>query len=266
MSRLAEQAIIGSLLMDIDSISAVYDQLQPEMFRDELHQRSYHEIVKLYDTGEKVNLVSLSQRLQSYGYPENIILDGLRECIDSMVTTADIQSYADVLNGNYKATRLEGIVNTVKADPVTVEMQIGLLINDLESLKCSERTKLRGMGQIVAENEPCHFTLQETDGINLGFSRLDEMLIELEKGDVTVIGARSAVGKSAFVTQIVRNLSSAGKRGAFYNLEMSDKQIYERMLSSETGISLKRIRKAQAYLGDEREKVQCANDRIGKAV
>ncbi|WP_024295638.1 replicative DNA helicase [Lacrimispora indolis] len=264
MSRLAERSIIGALLMDINSINTVYDELRPEMFREELYQKVYIEIVRMYDTGERINLVSLSQRLQGYGYPENIILDGLRECINSTMTTTEIRSYADVLTSNYKAAQLLAILNSVKVLPVDIENQIGLLMNDLEALKSSEHTKLRSMVQIVAEHERSHFAEHESNGINLGFPRLDDMLVELEKGDITVIGARPAVGKSAFVTQIIRSLSTSGKRGAFYNLEMSDKQIYERMLSSETGIGLKRIRKAQAYIGDEQPKVSAANSKISQ--
>lgn len=146
MSRLAERSIIGALLMDINSINTVYDELRPEMFREELYQKVYIEIVRMYDTGERINLVSLSQRLQGYGYPENIILDGLRECINSTMTTTEIRSYADVLTSNYKAAQLLAILNSVKVLPVDIENQIGLLMNDLEALKSSEHTKLRSMG------------------------------------------------------------------------------------------------------------------------
>lgn len=263
MSRLAEQSIIGSLLIDIDSISAVYEKLKPEMFQVVIYQKSYLEIVRMYDTGEKANLVNLAQRLKGYGFSEENILKELRECIGSATITAEIKSHANVLAKDFRAAKLSQILNAVRVSPADIDNQIGLLINDLESLKESERTRLKGMDQIVKENENNHFIERETDGLILGFPRLDEMLVELEKGDVTVIGARPAVGKSAFVTQIIRNLSAAGKRGAFYNLEMSEKQIYERMLSAETGINLKRIRKAKAYWRDEHAKVSVANNKIG---
>lgn len=91
---------------------------------------------------------------------------------------------------------------------------------------------------------------------------LDDALVLLEPGDVMVIGARPAVGKSAFVTQIISTLSAEGKTGALYNLKMSEKQVYERMLSRTSGIELKRVRKAKAYLSDERKRVELANKEL----
>jgi replicative DNA helicase len=77
-----------------------------------------------------------------------------------------------------------------------------------------------------------------------------------------VIGARPSVGKSAFVTQIASYMCKQGKRVGFYNLEMQDKQIYERILAAESGIGLKRIKRALAFTGDERERFERANDNI----
>ena len=262
MNYLAEQAVIGSLLMDIGSIAKVYDELRSEMFRDQIFQRAYFEIRKSYDIGESVNLVSLCQKLSGCGFDDDTIFLTLKRCIDSTVTSAEIGSYAQSLINDYKARRLSEIINTINVSPNGIETQIGELINDLEALIAGKKTQLRHMKYVVAEQEPEHFVDKPDVGIHIGFERLDDMLVSLEPGDVTVIGARPAVGKSAFSAQIIRNLSEAGKRGALYNLEMADKQIYERMLSSNTGIGLKRIRMAKAYLGDEKEKVKIANHKM----
>lgn len=264
MSVLAEQAVIGCLLMDIGSIAKVYDDLRPEMFQDPLLQRAYFEIRKAYDLSETVNVVVLSQKLSDCEIGRNTIFNALRDCVNSIVTSVEIGSYAQTLINDYKSQQLCFIINRIKPSPNTIDAQIGELINDLEALKTGEKTKLRHMKQIVAEQAPEHFIDKPDTGIHIGFERLDDMLVSLEPGDVTVIGARPAVGKSAFSAQIIQNLSEQGKRGALYNLEMADKQIYERMLSSNTGIGLKRIRMAKAYLRDEGEKVKAANQKMAK--
>lgn len=262
MSILAERYVIGSLLMDIDSITKVYDELQPEMFRDQILQRAYFEIRKLYTLGEPVNIVNLSQKLSGSRFDDDTIPIVLRECVDSTVTSVEIYSYAKTLIDDYKAVRLSAIINTIRVSPNGIDNQIGELINDLEELRKNTKKQLKHMKQIVSEQAREHFVDKPDIGIHIGFDRLDDMLVLLEPGDVTVIGARPAVGKSAFSAQIIRHLSEQGKRGVLYNLEMSDRQIYERMLSSNTGIGLKRIRKAKAYLGDEEASVMAANAKI----
>ena len=77
-----------------------------------------------------------------------------------------------------------------------------------------------------------------------------------------MIGARPAVGKSAFVTQIAMNLADRKKKIAFYNLEMSDKQVYERLLSRKSRIGLNRIRRARSFLGDEKDRFDRANQEL----
>ena len=118
---------------------------------------------------------------------------------------------------------------------------------------------MKHFSEVVDEQEVDHFVDKPDIGIKFGMELLDDALVLLEPGDVMVIGARPAVGKSAFVTQIISTLSAEGKTGALYNLEMSEKQVYERMLSKTSGIELKRVRKAKAYLSDERKRVESAN-------
>jgi replicative DNA helicase len=77
-----------------------------------------------------------------------------------------------------------------------------------------------------------------------------------------VIGARPSVGKSALVTQIATYMVKQGKRVGFYNLEMKDQQIYERLLAAESGIGIKRIKRALAFTGDEQERFDKANEVI----
>lgn len=262
MNLLAEKAVIGSILMDPDCITKVYGYLLPEMFYNQIYARAYFEMRKSYDIGEPIETISLCQKLKDLGFGDDYIFTSLRDCISSVPTSVMISSYAKTLIDSYKASRLSVIINTIKVSPNGIDNQIGDLINDLEALRKNTKNQLKHMKQIVADQSQSHFVDKPEIGIHIGFDRLDDMLVLLEPGDVTVIGARPAVGKSAFAAQIIRYLSEQGKRGVLYNLEMSDRQIYERMLSSNTGIGLKRIRKAKAYLGDEEASVRAANAKI----
>lgn len=263
MNILAERAVIGSILMDADSIAKVMDDLHPEMFENQILQRAYFEASKSYGIGERINLINLSQKMQAYGFSDEEIYCELRACVDSVVVSTEIVSYARVLINDYKVMQVSAIMNNMRPVSDDIDNQIGELINELEALRNSgTKGKIRAFAEIIEEQEAIHFVDNPEMGVHIGFDILDDFLVLLEPGDVFVIGARPAVGKSAFVTQIIGNLSENGKRGALYNLEMSDKQIYERMLSAHSGIELKRVRMAKAYLNDEKEKVDRANKKL----
>ena len=121
-------------------------------------------------------------------------------------------------------------------------------MNALEALQEDDRPKAKSLSEIVDEMAPGCFVDREQNFLYTGFTRLDECLGGLEGGDIIVIGARPAVGKSAFVTQILTNMGIQGKRVLLYNLEMTNKQMYERLVSRQSGIMMNRIRQGKAFL------------------
>ena len=260
MNLHAERAVIGSILMDPDSIAKVSEDLRVEMFENEVYRQTYEAAVKAYVVGDPVNLVSIAPKLHVEGYTDDDIYRELRDCVDSTVTSVEIGSYAKVLINEYKTKQLYRLMGKVKPKPDDVDKQLGELMLELEALqKTGNHSKLKHFSEVVDEQEKDHFIDKPDIGIKFGMELLDDALVLLEPGDVMVIGARPAVGKSAFVTQIISTLSAEGKTGALYNLDMSEKQVYERMLSKTSGIELKRVRKAKAYLSDERKRVESAN-------
>lgn len=259
MSDLAERSVIGALLMDITVIHKVYDTVKPEMFSDALLGEIYKEIRKGYDIGQTVNVVTISQALESQTFSRERIGQELKGCIDTTIMTSQIGSYADSIVKDYKARTLRGILAGVNISPVAIEEQITELIQGLEELKSSERDKAKKLTAIVDLYREQYFKEREQSKLYTGFPKLDDITGGLEGGDVIVIGARPAVGKSAFVSQIILQMGRSGKRVGFYNLEMSDQQVYERLLSNESGIRLNRIRRAVTFLGGEKERFESAN-------
>lgn len=263
MNLHAERAVIGSILMDPDSIAKVSEDLRAEMFENEVYRQTYAEAVKSYAIGDPINLVSLAPRLHVENFGDDDVYQELRDCFESTVTSVEIVSYAKVLINEYKSREMYRLFNKFKAKPDDVDKQLGELMTELEALQqTGKHSKLKPFAEVVDEQEKEHFVDRPDIGIKFGMELLDDALVLLEPGDVMVIGARPAVGKSAFVTQIISTLSAEGKNGALYNLEMSEKQVYERMLSRMSGIELKRVRKAKAYLSDERKRVELANKEL----
>lgn len=263
MSNTIEKSVIGALLIEPGSISGIYEQIKPEMFGDLFCRSVYTEIVRAYDVGKSISLEELAQKLQSEGQTQEYIVQELRGIIPA-VESYRIKSYADALEADYKTRRLNELLSHVVPVAGCIDEQINGLLQDLEALKESDTVKIHGLGEVVDTVSGNYFTDSEQSILYTGLSKLDDTLGGLEGGDVIVIGARPAVGKSAFATQIAMNLAKSKKRVALYNLEMSDKQVYERLLSRNSGIGLTRIRRARNFLGDEKERFDRANESLRK--
>lgn len=263
MGKIAEMNVLGALLIDASRISDVYF-LSSDMFTDAIIGRMFLEYQRGYDNHYDVNVSVLIQNVSCEEYPESSVLEVIRECSEEYQTGTSIKSHANVIKNEYVASKFSRIISSVQVNAGSVYEQIGRIVTDLESLQDGRSSKSKSLSQIAEENKDKYFVDNETEKTYIGFSKLDDFLGGLEGGDMIVIGARPAVGKSAFVTQITSNLSEQGKRIGFYNLEMQEKQVYERFVASQSGIGLTRIRRAKKFLGDEKERFDKANEVLEK--
>ena len=261
MNLLAEQNVIGSLLLDPESIGKIQG-LEPDMFASELYGRMYLEFLRGYENGYQVNAVVLSAKITDF--PADMVQREIRTCLEKTLTSVEVESYADIVIREYRAAQLDRILQSVKPDPENVDEQTGELINDLEALLDGRESQAKTLAEITRENKDRYFKDDAAQRTYIGFSKLDDLLGGLEGGDMIVIGARPGVGKSAFVTQITTALARSGKRVGFYNLEMQEKQVYERFVVAESGIGLTRLRRAVRFLGDEEERFRRANEVLEK--
>lgn len=264
MSYLAEQNVIGSLLINKNCIDSIYNTLSADMFTSELLGRMYLEFQRGYDNRYEVNPAVIVQKLSSEQFPGYLILDEIKNCTVNTTTSATVKSYAEVIVNEHKARQLGKFLGAIKVSPNDIDNQIGRLITDLEALQDGKSVESKTLPEIVRENKDKYFVDNEAGKTYIGFSKLDDMLGGLEGGDMIIIGARPGVGKSALVTQITSNFAEQGKRIGFYNLEMKEKQVYERFVVSQSGIGLTRLRRAKKFLGDEKERFDKANEILEK--
>ena len=93
----AELGVIGCVLIDNESLSKIYSKLTPDMFSSEFCQNAYAQILAIYDRGENVNLMSLSQAMEKHKFDLEQISAVLRDCLSSAPTSVMIESYADTI-------------------------------------------------------------------------------------------------------------------------------------------------------------------------
>ena len=137
MSYLAEQNIIGSLLMDVECMSEIYNLLSPEMFTSELFGRIYHEFQRGYDNHYDVNAVVIEQKLRSDNFPSQLLIEEIQKCVINTTTSATVKTYANIVVSDYKAKRLDDFLGKVKVTPNNIESQIRAISEELELLRKS---------------------------------------------------------------------------------------------------------------------------------
>lgn len=251
--------------MDIECMSQINNVLESNMFIDKILSLTYKEFQRAFDNNYKLSLAILEQKLRCDEFPSNIIIDKLKECLIEVTTTVAIKENANVIINDYKTLKLHKIISETKLSSNNINCQIAELQKELELLQENKFNTSKTLSAIAKENKNNYFKEKQVKTLNLGFDKLDDLLGGLEGGDMIVIGARPAVGKSAFVTQITSNLAKQGKRIGFYNLEMQKEQMYERFIVNESGIGLTRLRRATRFLGDEKERFDKANEVLEKA-
>lgn len=261
----AEQGVIGCALIDNNSLYDVYNKLKPEMFASEFAQDCYAEMLAMYDRGENINILSLSQALESRKIDSSDVGMYLKECVASALTSVMMKSYADSVIKMWRSRMAKELFHHVSFAPKDIDNTIAEVLARFEELQGNKEVRSKSLKQIVKENKSNYFN--EHVGENLvktGFYKLDDCLGGLEGGDVTVIGARPGVGKSALVTQIIGNMAKKGYRVGYFNLEMNESQVYERFVSRLAELSLTRVRRAKSFLGGEEEAFNRANDEMSR--
>ena len=261
--NVAEQGIIGCVLIDNNSLYDIYNELKPEMFASEFAQDCYAEMLSMYDRGENINVLSLSQALESRKLDPDDIRVCLKDCISVAPTSVMIKSYADSVIKMWRSRKAKELFHHISFAPKDIDGTISEVLARFEELQGNRDVRSKSLKQIVKENKGNYFN--EHVGENLiktGFYNLDNCLGGLEGGDITIIGARPGVGKSAIVTQMIGQMAKKGYRVGYFNLEMNESQVYERFVSRLAELSLTRVRRAKSFLGGEEKAFNKANEEM----
>lgn len=261
--NLIESGIIACLLLDQTRMYECYGKVIPEMFENPFYKEAYSEILGLYDSGERIDIPSLSTKMERHYDMQQTMLS-LAECLKEVDSSIVLPSLVEKIQLDYRARRVKDAIQKVNLIPNDIDDSIGKLLQELEDIQQAKENTSQSLSEIVDECKDNYFTDKPKKIVKTGFYRLDEILGGLEAGDVCVIGARPAVGKSALATQIIGNVAEQGLRVGYFNLEMVKSQVYERFVARNGGLTLTRIRRAKDFCNDEKEKFDKANEKIKK--
>ena len=258
--KLAEQNVISALLIN-DNAEYVYDSLEPDMFEDILLGKMFYLLREAYKNNEPADITYLSQRLSEL--PEEKVNDTLLEIARLSPMGFEIKADVNTIISEYQAKKANKILSDCIIDGSNVYDAAAAVIKDLENI-VKPTNNAKTLSDMV-DIHRCNCFVPKENGIRIGFTEIDSDLGGLEQGDMIIIGARPSVGKTAFALQIADYMAKCGIKTMLFNLEMTEKQIYERMIARESGIPLHRIRTGTKYLSDEEEiRFASANDVLSR--
>jgi replicative DNA helicase len=267
----AEQAVLGSILVNNASYSGVAEFLKPEHFADPLHGHLYQALVALLERGQMVNAITLktyaeqNEDLKKIGGPKYLasLMAASVHALDVVTMGRLVQDLAvrrqliEVANGALSAAHGQDPADTAAA-------QIERIERDLYQLaETGVDNGFRDFNAVLTDAlktaEAAHHRSGQLSGVPTGLTELDELLGGLHQSDLIILASRPAMGKTALATNIGFNAAKAYRAGdqdgrrhtvdgasvCFFSLEMSAKQLVTRILAEQAGVPSERVRRGQ---------------------
>lgn len=254
----AEQAVLGSLLIDPDAIIKVANFLRSEDFFRERHSWLYEAMLALHERREPMDFVTVvdelerREQLEEIGGPAYIT-----DLIGSTPTSLNVDHYARIVERTALLRRLISAAGQIAELAYDEGQEVDAVIDRAETLIFGvsearihrDLMPLRAiMGSVV---DRIDFLTRNRDtlmGVPTGFTMLDRLLGGLQKSDLVILAARPAMGKTSLALNVALNAARRySARVAIFSLEMSSDQLAQRLLSMETGIDSHRLRLGQVH-------------------
>lgn len=237
-----EEAVLGACLVESEAISLVADKLRPEIFYNEQNRMIFAVIQAMFRAGKQIDILTVKNELASCGNLEKVGGPYTLVRLASRVASgAHLEYHACILREMY--VRREVILGSYKllaaasdesVDIADVLAGIHDLLDRLEG-EMGTADHLRTMGQLMED------TLAQVEarvegsrngitGIPTGFTDLDKLTAGWQRGDLDVIAARPAAGKTAFALHLARAAATAGHSVVVFSLEMQGERLGDRWL------------------------------------
>ena len=274
----AEQAVLGSIIVDPKCLNEIAVQMKPAFFHFEHHQKIYEILSSMYELSQAIDFVSVLERVKKAGiYDEAGGKAYLMQLAQSVPTSANVMSYVAIIRERYYARALLHAAQNIIKDIDDNAEDSGKLIDKAEQeiFNIRQGREVSGLTHIksVIENETYDRLAKMADpetrkdyvGIPSGIGALDKITTGLNKSDLIILGARPGMGKTSFALNIARNVAvQSGKTVCFFSLEMTRDQLAQRMLSSEAGIKSEKLRTGD-LTPDEWTRLAQAGEHLSKA-
>jgi replicative DNA helicase len=255
----AEEAVLGSLLIDPEALFRVSPFLRPDDFYIRKNGWIYESILRLHERREPVDFVTLCDELERQDRLEEIGGAAyVTHLINAVPSAIHIEAYGHIVEQDAIRRRLIDAASRIAQLAYQEDQDIDQTVDRAEQtlFSVSERRITRDLAPVQEVIRSYYDRIEylydhqdEALGVPTGFVDLDRLLGGLQRSDLILIAARPAVGKTSLGISIARHAADLGQHVAIFSLEMSSEQVVQRMVSAETGIDAQRLR-----LGELRER------------
>jgi len=249
----AEEAVLGSLLIDPDAILRVASYLKGEDFYREKNGWIYRAILDLHERREPADFVTLCEELERRDQLEEVGGPAeITRLINAVPTAIHIESYGRIVERTAIRRRLISAAGQIAALAYKEAEEVDEVVDQAEQILfgVSERRLTRDLvpiDRIIREYydriEYLYEHRGQPIGVPTGFIDLDRLLGGMQRSDLVIVAGRPGMGKTALLHSMARTAAKKfNQRVALFSLEMAREQVVQRLVSAETSIDSRRLR------------------------
>lgn len=248
-----EEAVLGALLLEKDAFIAVSELLKPECFYKEAHQHIFQAISNLFFHEQPIDILTVTEEIKKMGKMEEI--GGafyISQLTSRVASAAHIEYHARIIWQKYLQREMIRISSDLQTRSYDESIDVNDLLDEAENnfYLLSQGTMKKEVTQIDPVIQESIERIREAgkrkdglSGVPSGFTALDRITSGWQASDLVIIAARPAMGKTAFVLSMARNMAVTHQQPvALFSLEMSNIQLVNRLIVSETEIPGEKIR------------------------
>lgn len=257
----AEQSTLGAMLIEKEALAKVIEVLKPSDFYKESHQLIFSAVFKLFEKGEAVDLITLTDELKKH---DSLDKAGgaayLTLLIDSVPTAANVEYYANIIKEKSDLRSLIYAGTDIARMGYEAKEPVEQVLDKSEQLIFSI-TQRRTTRDFVLLKQVLTGTFEKINelyekksyitGIPTGFKELDKLSAGLQSAELIVVAARPSIGKTAICLNIASHAAIHEKKTvAIFSLEMSKDQLVQRLICSEAQVNAQKFRTGYLEEGD----------------
>ncbi|MGM0574969.1 MAG: replicative DNA helicase [Myxococcota bacterium] len=272
----AEREVLAAVFVDPASLDTVLEHgIRADDFYLERHQLIFGAMLALHEADGTLDEVTLAQKMKDSGHWERI--GGARtlaNLLDRAGTTANLGHYCKIVHDKAQVRRMIEAARTIEAEGLRGATEIQEYLDQAERqvfsvLEQRSNTSMRDMADVIPATirqiQSAYDADGQVTGLGTGFIDLDKLTSGLQPGDLVIIAARPAMGKTSFVLNLAGNASLKHDASvALFSLEMPSEQLAMRLIAAEARIDLSRLRGGR-LLDEDWPRLTHAADKLSQA-